>query len=114
MALFLRRFLGQQLLVVPNRPHTSDEVTSITVKDAGPHGDLGFAFDIAPGYSICLGELYNKRHGDDLIESRCVECGVPLGLNGEEDRELHVAEGLCYHCWDKQERDEGCANSPRS
>ena len=96
--LYLRRFCVEALLVVPNRPHTADEITKIVVRDIGPRKDIGFGFEIAPGYSICLDEKYQQRHGHDLTEERCVNCGQPIGLYSEEDREPHAGEDLCYIC----------------
>ena len=98
MSLILRRSAGQQLLVVPDRPHTADEVTAIDIKYVDHLDQVTFAFEIGVGYSICLGEKYQQRHGHDLTEERCVNCGQPIGLYSEEDREPHAGEDLCYIC----------------
>jgi hypothetical protein len=69
MPLILRRSAGQQLLVVPNRPHTAGEITAIDIKYVDHLNQVAFSFDIGAGYSICLGEKYQQRHGHDLTEA---------------------------------------------
>ena len=98
MPLILRRSAGHQLLVVPDRPHTVDEITAINIHNIDSLGQIEMGFEIAPGYAICLAEKYQQRHGHDLTEERCVNCGQPIGLYVEDDREPHAGEDLCYIC----------------
>lgn len=73
MALLLRRKPGEALLVLPTGTHFSNEVTTIRIRDVGPDGSIGFSFDTANNTSICLDELYGKRHGKDLVKEREVD-----------------------------------------
>lgn len=73
MALLLRRKPGEALLVLPTGSHTSNEVTTIRIRDVGPDGSIGFSFDTAKNTSICLDELYGKRHGKDLVKERDID-----------------------------------------
>lgn len=107
MSLHLRRAIGQELLIVPKRPHSADEITEIRVTDLGPRGDIGFAFNLGEEYGACLKELYWQRHGDQLIEERCEDCGVPIALKASEYEELAI-ENKCVSCHRKAEREDTC------
>ena len=76
MALLLRRKPGEALLVLPFGPHSSDEVTTIRIRDVGHDGSVGFSFDTADNTAICLDELYGKRHSHELIKDREVGNGT--------------------------------------
>jgi len=128
MSLLLRRSRGQALLVVPDRPHTADEITTIRVRDINPDKSIGFVFDISDGYSIALEEKYTDRHGHHLVDPEfpvanddshqeieeipdvmgidaefttetCSACGSPMGLEPGDTGAFHVDHGLCDFCW---------------